>query len=68
MNLSRDPLYELARAKYAIIQQKVEILEALTGCETNNTYYVYVMSVSGEFTCLFKCKEQSDCCERYWCR
>jgi len=40
--------------------------EVMTGCEAENTYYVYPLSKDGEKKGkkLFKCKEKSSCCAR----
>lgn len=66
---AEDPLEELKNAKEAIIKQKIEIFEILTGCETANRYYVYVKDPnSGDKNVIFKCKEQSGCCMRNCCR
>jgi hypothetical protein len=64
LRLINDPLVELANAGSAIIKQKIELLEILTGCETANRYHVYIKTTNGEMTYLFKCKEESGCCER----
>jgi len=48
------------------IKQKMELTEVMTGCEGENTYYVYPLSKDGEKKGkkLFKCKEKSGCCAR----
>lgn len=48
------------------VKQKFELLEVLTGCETENKYTVYACDVAGnkEGIPLFKCKERSGCCNR----
>lgn len=48
------------------VKQKFELLEVLTGCETQNKYTVYACDVAGnkEGAPLFKCKEKSGCCNR----
>ena len=48
------------------IKQKMETLEMFTGCETENTYYVYPLSKTGDKKGhkLFKCKEKSGCVQR----
>jgi len=45
------------------IKQKFDILEAMTGCEKGNTYYVYPLGKDGDKKGkkLFKCKEKSSC-------
>ena len=54
----------LSRSKYAFIQQKVELLEVLTGCETKNRYSVILNFPNGTSAFLFKCKEDSSWCSR----
>jgi hypothetical protein len=64
-----DPLEQLAMAKQAIIKQKIEIIEIISGCETPNRYYVYTKDPqTGNKNVLFKCKEESDFCMRCCCR
>jgi len=49
------------------IKQKFELLEAITGCETENKYEVFAADKDGDKKkklILFKCKEKSGCCER----
>ena len=46
-----------------LIKQKVEILEAFTGFETNNKYTV--LNVMGQP--VFQAKEQTNCCTRQCC-
>lgn len=48
------------------IKQKFDILEAMTGCETANKYYVHELNNSGEAKKkkIFKCKEKSGWCAR----
>lgn len=48
------------------VKQKLEWLEILTGCETENEYTVYATDVAGnkEGVPLFKCKEKSGCLNR----
>lgn len=45
------------------IKQKIDILEAMTGCEQGNTYHVFPMSKDGnkKGKKIFKCKEKSSC-------
>ena len=50
-----------------IIKQKFELLEAFTGCETENKYEVFASDKDGDKQkkmTLFKCKEKSDCLMR----
>ena len=45
------------------------MLEALSGCEMPNKYFVSGLSPGGERLTadLFKCEEKSGCCERQFC-
>ncbi|OXA52349.1 phospholipid scramblase 1 isoform X2 [Folsomia candida] len=45
------------------VKQKIELLEAIVGCETRNRYVI--MNDQGEE--LFKAEEESDCCTRQCC-
>lgn len=47
-----------------IIEQKIELLEILTGCETANRYNVYCMDSDKTKKFLLKCKESSSWCCR----
>ncbi len=38
----------LTTAKSIMIKQKIELLEALSGCETENTYKIYLCNEKGE--------------------
>lgn len=67
MGFCKDPLVALSEAKSAIVKQQVELLEVLTGCESQNRYHVYITTHSGQFVYLFKCKEESECCYRSCC-
>jgi hypothetical protein len=60
-------LTALSRSDYAFVKQKVELLEALTGCETENRYQIFIRNPDGSHYYLFKAKESSDCCERQCC-
>ena len=62
-----NPLQELAASKVAIIEQQIELLEMITGCETKNRYHVFLQNPYGQKKFLFKCKEESGCCERNCC-
>ena len=62
----QDPMAELAACPSILIRQEPEFFEALTGCETPNVYHVFGQSPYG-YRYLFKCLEQSECCERYFC-
>lgn len=57
---------KLAGMPGIFIKQKFEVLEALTGCETENKYQVFRADSNGERTneILFKAKEKSDCLAR----
>ena len=48
------------------IKQKVEWIEAITGCETENKYNVFSLGTDNDHNDqkLFKCKEKSDWCSR----
>lgn len=48
------------------VKQQFDLLEALTGCETANRYYVYELNNAGgaKKKKIFKCKEKSGCCAR----
>jgi len=48
------------------IKQKFDIMEALTGCDTPNRYYVYELNKAGEAKKkkIFKCIEKSGWCAR----
>ncbi len=67
MFVTPDPLTMLSQAKSAYIEQQLELLEIVTGCETANRYHVYITTHSGELVYLFKCKEQSSCWTRNCC-
>ncbi len=61
-----DPMKELAISTGAIIRQQIEMLEAVSGCETQNKYQVFVQSPMGLKYC-FQCNERSGCCSRCCC-
>ncbi len=48
------------------IKQKMEMLEVITGCETENKYHVFALNNAGtkKGKRLFKCKERSSFCAR----
>lgn len=50
-----------------IINQESDILEAITGCQKPNNYHIYGKDKNGELTYLFKCREYSGCCMRFFC-
>ena len=62
-----DPFQILQRSKFAFVQQEIELIEVLTGCETPNKYHVYVVTDTGEQVYIFKCKEKSNWCQRNCC-
>ena len=59
----QDPLTELGQSSGAIIRQQVELLEAITGCESQNRYHVFLESPMG-LKYAFKCSERSGSCVR----
>ena len=61
-----DPMAELATCPSILIRQEPDILEAMLGCEEPNIYHVFGNSPLG-YRYLFKCFEQSECCERMFC-
>lgn len=52
-----------------MFKQKVELLEAMSGCETANTYKIYDVADNGKQNGdeIFKVKEKSECCSRVCC-
>ena len=56
-----DSMKEFAISTGAIIRQEIEMHEAVSGCETQNIYQVFVQSPMGLKYC-FKCNERSGCC------
>ncbi len=56
----------LAERGGVYIKQRFDWEEAISGCETENVYYVYPLSKDGDKkgNVLFKCKEKSSCCAR----
>ena len=63
----QDPLIELANSIGAKIHQQIEMVEILTGFEIPNRYHVLVKDFNGQYKYLFKCKEDSTCCQRQCC-
>ena len=57
----------LANISEMIIKQEADILEAVTGCQEPNNYYVYGRLPNGEKIYIFKCREFSSCGMRYFC-
>ena len=62
-----DPLSELEMSKQAKIRQQPELYEIYSGVETENRYHVFITLPNGMEKYLFKCKEQSTCCQRQCC-
>ena len=62
-----DPLAELMYAQKASVKQRFELFEALSGCETENQYYISTVDNQGNKKYLFKAKESSSCCCRFFC-
>lgn len=61
-----DPMTELANSSGAVIRQEPEILEAVTGCEMQNRYHVFLETMEG-LKYAFKCNERSGSCARCCC-
>ena len=61
MKLVPDALSELVKAREVVVEQKIELMEVLTGCETPNRYNVFLVDKERQKTFLFKCKESSNC-------
>ena len=53
----------LAQVDQLLVKQKVEVLEAITGFETQNKYKI-LNSMGQE---VYKAKEKSNCCARQCC-
>ena len=64
MQLVPDVFKELAENQEVVVEQKIELLEVLSGCETANRYNVYLLDKDKVKKFLFKCKEQSS----WFCR
>ena len=41
-SLTEDPLNELSMCKKATIRQQPELMEIITGCESENRYHVFI--------------------------
>ena len=63
----QDPLVELGNSIGAKIHQQIDTLEILTGFEVPNRYHVLVQDFNKQYKYLFKCKEESSCCQRQCC-
>ena len=59
-----DVFEELENNPEVVVEKKIEILEVLTGCETENRYNVYLIDNKQNKKFLMKFKEISNC----WCR
>ena len=64
MQLVSDYQKELLQNQEVVIEQKIELLEILSGCETANRYNVYLLDRDKQKKFLFKCKEESS----WFCR
>jgi hypothetical protein len=64
MQLVSDYQKELINNQEVVIEQKIELLEILSGCETANRYNVYLLDKNKQKKFLFKCKEESS----WFCR
>ena len=64
MKLVPNALQEIMEAKEVVVEQKIELMEVLTGCETPNRYNVYLLDRTKQKKFLFKCKEESN----WFCR
>ena len=62
----QDPMAELAQSSGAVIRQEVELMEAMTGWETQNRYHVFLQTPMG-IKYAFKCNERSGSCARCCC-
>lgn len=62
-----DPMAELALCAGVEIKQQPQFLEAISGCEYPNRYFVFSKNPQGGMKLLFKCKEFSEFCARNCC-
>ena len=62
----QDPFTEIAQSYGAIIRQQPSLLEAVTGCATQNRYHVFLETPYG-IKYAFRCNERSDTCARCCC-
>ena len=62
-----DTMQELALSPSVLIRQQPQFFEQISGCESPNRYFVFSQSPQTGFKMLFKCKEQSECCQRNCC-
>ena len=58
-----DPFTEIANCQSAIISQTPSLLEAVTGCVTQNRYHIFLQTPYG-LKYAFKCNEKSEGCAR----
>ena len=66
MQLVPDPFRELAMNSEVVVEQKIELLEVISGCESANRYNVYLLDKDKTKKFLFKCKEESSwCCRNF---
>lgn len=63
-NFVTDYKLALGPAKSALLKQKIQLLEIITGCEAKNRYNVFLKYPNDTYSYIFKCKEESDCCSR----
>ena len=59
----QDPFTEISQCTSAIIRQQPDLIEAVTGCATQNRYHIFLESPYG-VKYAFKCNEYSDGCAR----
>jgi len=62
-----NPLEILADSTQAYIVQEMNLIEVLGLCDVPNQYNVAVVTKSGQKLMLFKCIENSGCCQRTFC-
>ena len=67
MKILTSPYEDLKQIKSLIIEQKIDILEIISGCENANRYHIYTPSPRGKKKYLFKCFEISNCFFRNCC-
>ena len=68
LQICQDPIVLLSESQVAYVRQKPCLLEVVSGYDTQNIYDVYSRNKDGNMVYLFKCKEDSGCCERMYCR
>ena len=67
MKLVSNPFEFLNECNHVIVEQKLDLLEILSGCENSNKYHVYTSELLNEKKYLFKCSEISSCFCRNFC-